>query len=65
MKTRTSPAELLQHIHREIHVVNTKIIIALAADDFSSQELDEWINLLNHLIRQLDHTVERLLALKE
>ncbi len=64
MELRTNSSQLLQKIDQEILSVSKKISKSITSDNTTSAEIDEWINLLNNLIRHLDHTVEELLSLK-
>ena len=64
MELRNSSTELLQTLDKEILMVSKKISHTITSDNFSYEEIDQWINLLNDLIRHLDHTVEELLSLK-
>lgn len=64
MELRSNSTELLQKLDKEILVVSKKISKTITSENFTYNEIDQWIDLLNDLIRHLDHTVEQLLALK-
>lgn len=64
MELQTDSTDLLKKLDSEILVVSKKITHTITSDNFSYEEIDEWINLLNNLIRHLDHTVEELMTLK-
>ena len=64
MDLHANSSDLLKKLDTEILAVSKKISKTISSNNFTYDELDQWINLLNNLIRHLDHTVEELLALK-
>jgi hypothetical protein len=52
--------EALENITKEITDVNHEIKNIIEGEGLNNQQIDEWINSLNKIIRLTDHTTEIL-----
>jgi hypothetical protein len=52
--------EVLENITKEITDVNHEIKTIIEGEGLNTQQIDEWINSLNKIIRLTDHTTEIL-----
>jgi hypothetical protein len=52
--------EALENITKEITDVNHEIKQIIQGDGLDNQQIDDWINSLNKIIRLTDHTTEIL-----
>ena len=59
------PRTILSSLSKQLFEVIKKIDVTSQSDDLKEKEIDKSIEYLNQAIRDLDHTVEKLLSIKK